>query len=153
MAVEFLSALGVLNLATLRMSVRALDPGHPRVDPVSFDDVKDYVAQAAQAVVEMLRAHGVVGRFVEFYGSGLDSLTLADRGHEHRLPKAAVEDRDGDHQQPCERRPANHRNPPILEDGADSRPSLTPRPRSPQSRHNDAKRRRNIITIRCRALV
>ena len=30
-------------------------------------------------VVEMLRAHGVVGKFVEFYGKGLDSLPLADR--------------------------------------------------------------------------
>ncbi|MBT4868234.1 MAG: aconitate hydratase, partial [Planctomycetaceae bacterium] len=30
-------------------------------------------------VVEMLRAQGVVGKFVEFYGDGLDSLSLADR--------------------------------------------------------------------------
>ena len=30
-------------------------------------------------VVQMLRAKGVVGRFVEFYGPGLDVLTLADR--------------------------------------------------------------------------
>ena len=30
-------------------------------------------------VVEMLRAHGVVGKFVEFYGDGLDDLALADR--------------------------------------------------------------------------
>jgi aconitate hydratase len=30
-------------------------------------------------VVEMLRAHGVVGKFVEFYGDGLDKLPLADR--------------------------------------------------------------------------
>ncbi|WOD40844.1 aconitate hydratase AcnA [Nodosilinea sp. E11] len=30
-------------------------------------------------VVEMLRAKGVVGKFVEFYGDGLDHLTLADR--------------------------------------------------------------------------
>ncbi|WP_170359056.1 aconitate hydratase AcnA [Ruegeria arenilitoris] len=30
-------------------------------------------------VVEMLRAKGVVGKFVEFYGSGLDRLPLADR--------------------------------------------------------------------------
>jgi aconitate hydratase len=28
---------------------------------------------------QMLRQKGVVGRFVEFYGPGLDSLTLADR--------------------------------------------------------------------------
>ena len=31
-------------------------------------------------VVEMLRKHGVVGKFVEFYGDGLDELPLADRG-------------------------------------------------------------------------
>jgi aconitate hydratase len=30
-------------------------------------------------VVEMLRAHGVVGKFVEFHGAGLDHLPLADR--------------------------------------------------------------------------
>ena len=30
-------------------------------------------------VTEMLRKHGVVGKFVEFYGPGLDHLTLADR--------------------------------------------------------------------------
>ena len=30
-------------------------------------------------VVEMLRAHGVVGKFVEFTGTGLDHLPLADR--------------------------------------------------------------------------
>ncbi|PJE27047.1 aconitase [Pseudooceanicola antarcticus] len=30
-------------------------------------------------VVEMLRAHGVVGKFVEFYGPGLDNLPLAQR--------------------------------------------------------------------------
>src|ERR671918_1675305 len=30
-------------------------------------------------LTQMLRAHGVVGRFVEFYGDGLSSLTIADR--------------------------------------------------------------------------
>ena len=30
-------------------------------------------------IVEMLREHGVVGKFVEFYGSGMAALTLADR--------------------------------------------------------------------------
>ncbi|MCV6587178.1 MAG: aconitate hydratase AcnA [Marinibacterium sp.] len=30
-------------------------------------------------VVEMLRARGVVGKFVEFYGAGMDNLPLADR--------------------------------------------------------------------------
>jgi aconitate hydratase len=30
-------------------------------------------------VVQMLREHGVVGKFVEFYGAGLDALSLPDR--------------------------------------------------------------------------
>ena len=30
-------------------------------------------------VTQQLRAHGVVGKFVEFFGDGLDNLTLADR--------------------------------------------------------------------------
>jgi aconitate hydratase len=30
-------------------------------------------------VVEMLRAKGVVGKFVEFYGEGIKNLSLADR--------------------------------------------------------------------------
>jgi aconitate hydratase len=30
-------------------------------------------------VTQMLRAHGVVGKFVEFYGAGLDNLPLTDR--------------------------------------------------------------------------
>lgn len=30
-------------------------------------------------ITEMLREHGVVGKFVEFYGSGLENLSLADR--------------------------------------------------------------------------
>ncbi|MEP5699697.1 MAG: aconitase family protein, partial [Sneathiella sp.] len=30
-------------------------------------------------VTQMLRAHGVVGKFVEFYGPGIDELALADR--------------------------------------------------------------------------
>jgi aconitate hydratase len=31
------------------------------------------------AVTELLRAHGVVGRFVEYFGTGLSTLSLADR--------------------------------------------------------------------------
>src|SRR5262249_36327954 len=34
---------------------------------------------AVLAVTQMLRKKGVVGKFVEFYGSGLSSLSLADR--------------------------------------------------------------------------
>ncbi len=46
----YTQALGVLNLATLQLAVRALDPGRPRVDPVPFEEVKEYVAQAASAM-------------------------------------------------------------------------------------------------------
>jgi len=30
-------------------------------------------------IVEMLRAHGVVGKFVEFYGEGVSAVPLANR--------------------------------------------------------------------------
>src|SRR3970040_1388685 len=30
-------------------------------------------------ITEILRKHGVVGKFVEFYGEGLSALTIADR--------------------------------------------------------------------------
>ena len=44
-------------------------------------DVKEGVTATdlVLRVVEMLREHGVVGKFVEFYGDGLDNLPLADR--------------------------------------------------------------------------
>src|SRR5690606_6637059 len=34
---------------------------------------------AVLTITEILRKHGVVEKFVEFYGPGLDSLSLADR--------------------------------------------------------------------------
>src|SRR6202008_702417 len=34
---------------------------------------------AVLTATQMLRAKGVVGKFVEFYGSGLSNLSLADR--------------------------------------------------------------------------
>jgi aconitate hydratase len=34
---------------------------------------------AVLTITELLRNHGVVGKFVEFYGAGLDHLRLADR--------------------------------------------------------------------------
>ncbi len=48
-------------------------------------ELKGTLAEGATAtdlvltVTEMLRRHGVVGKFVEFHGSGLDHLPLADR--------------------------------------------------------------------------
>ena len=38
-------------------------------------------ADLVLTVVEMLRKHGVVGKFVEFYGPGMTDLPLADRAH------------------------------------------------------------------------
>ena len=48
-------------------------------------ELKGRLAEGATAtdlvltVTEMLRKHGVVGKFVEFFGDGLDHLPLADR--------------------------------------------------------------------------
>ena len=41
-------------------------------------------------VVEMLREKGVVGKFVEFYGSGLDTLPLADRATIANMAPGAI---------------------------------------------------------------
>ncbi len=46
----YTQALGVLNLARLRLAVRQADPGGPGVERVHFEEVKDYVAQAARAM-------------------------------------------------------------------------------------------------------
>lgn len=42
-------------------------------------DVGATATDLVLTVTQMLRAHGVVGKFVEFYGEGLDHLSLADR--------------------------------------------------------------------------
>lgn len=49
-SIFYTQALGVLNLATLQISVRALVPGQPRIEPVTFEDVKKYIAEAAHAM-------------------------------------------------------------------------------------------------------
>lgn len=46
----YTQALGVLNLATLQLSVREENPGLPAVDAVPFDEVKKLVAMAAVAM-------------------------------------------------------------------------------------------------------
>jgi AcrR family transcriptional regulator len=46
----YTQALGALNLATLQLSVRVVNPGHPRADRVHFEDVKGYVVEAARAI-------------------------------------------------------------------------------------------------------
>jgi AcrR family transcriptional regulator len=53
--VYYTQALGVLNLATLQLSVREHNPGLPAVDAVPFEEVKAYMRQAA---VAMARAGG-----------------------------------------------------------------------------------------------
>ena len=54
----------------------------PEVVGVSLDGALSEGTTATDLVLtvtEMLRAHGVVGKFVEFHGPGLDHLSLADR--------------------------------------------------------------------------
>jgi AcrR family transcriptional regulator len=46
----YTQALGVLNLATLQLSVREENPGLPAVDSVPFDEVKELVSVAAVAM-------------------------------------------------------------------------------------------------------
>lgn len=48
--VFYTQALGVLNLATLQLSVREDNPGLPAVDSVPFDEVKSLIAIAAVAM-------------------------------------------------------------------------------------------------------
>lgn len=46
----YTQALGVLNLATLQLSVREHNPGLPAVDAVPFDEVKTYLQRAVVAM-------------------------------------------------------------------------------------------------------
>ena len=46
----YTQALGVLNLATLQLSVRGENPGLPSVDSVPFDEVKAYMQRGAVAM-------------------------------------------------------------------------------------------------------
>ncbi len=46
----YTQALGVLNLATLQLSVREQNPGLPAVDAVPFVEVKEYLLRAAVAM-------------------------------------------------------------------------------------------------------
>ncbi|GAA3534199.1 hypothetical protein GCM10022234_33820 [Aeromicrobium panaciterrae] len=46
----YTQALGVLNLATLQLSVRGENPGLPAVDAVPFDEVKTYLQRGAVAM-------------------------------------------------------------------------------------------------------
>jgi aconitate hydratase len=83
-----INALGVLGWGVGGIEAEAAMLGQPVSmlvpDVVGFElsgqlregvTATDMVLQ----VVQMLREHGVVGKFVEFYGDGLDHLTIADR--------------------------------------------------------------------------
>ena len=48
--VFYTQALGIMNLATLQLSVREQNPGLPAVDAVPFDEVKVYLQHAAVAM-------------------------------------------------------------------------------------------------------
>lgn len=52
----YTQALGVLNLASLQLSVREENPGLPAVDAVPFDEVKELVQVAAIAMARGLDA-------------------------------------------------------------------------------------------------
>ncbi len=83
-----INALGVLGWGVGGIEAEAAMLGQPVTmlipDVVGFKfsgKLKEGVTATdlVLTVVEMLRAHGVVGKFVEFYGDGLDHLPLADR--------------------------------------------------------------------------
>ena len=78
-------------------------------------------------VVEMLRAKGVVGKFVEFFGDGLDHLPLADRNH-HR-----------EHGPGVRRRPAAS-SPSMRRASRTCASRAVPSPGSPWSKHTRAPR-------------
>ena len=59
-----------------KVSVNCIpDPAGSNLESRTIDMKKDRPA----AITEILRKHGVVGKFVEFFGSGLKNLTIADR--------------------------------------------------------------------------
>ncbi len=83
-----INGLGVLGWGVGGIEAEAGMLGQPvsmLIPQVVGFELKGRLAQGATAtdlvltVVEMLRARGVVGKFVEFYGDGLDELPLADR--------------------------------------------------------------------------
>jgi aconitate hydratase len=82
------NGLGVLGWGVGGIEAEAAMLGQPTFLPqpdVVGVDVRGGLPAGSTAtdlvltLTQMLRAHGVVGRFVEFYGPGLSSLTIADR--------------------------------------------------------------------------
>ena len=83
-----INGLGVLGWGVGGIEAEAVMLGQPLYqlapDVVGFKFVGEMIpgttaTDLVLTVTEMLRAHGVVGRFVEYYGSGLSNLGLADR--------------------------------------------------------------------------
>ena len=83
-----INGLGVLGWGVGGIEAEAAMLGQPLYllapDVVGFELTGSLPAGATATdlvltVVEILRKHGVVGKFVEFHGSGLSGLTLADR--------------------------------------------------------------------------
>ncbi len=83
-----INALGVLGYGVGGIEAEAVLLGQPLYQPMPHVVGVRLVGQLPQGstatdlvlvVTEMLRAHGVVGAFVEFAGEGLAGLSLADR--------------------------------------------------------------------------
>ena len=83
-----INALGVLGWGVGGIEAEAAMLGQPismQIPDVVGFELKGQLSEGITAtdlvlrVVEMLRRQGVVGKFVEFYGDGLDQLPLADR--------------------------------------------------------------------------
>ena len=82
------NGMGVLGWGVGGIEAEAAMLGQPSymlIPEVVGFELKGKLVEGATAtdlvltVTQMLRKHGVVEKFVEFYGSGLDELTLADR--------------------------------------------------------------------------
>jgi aconitate hydratase len=83
-----INGLGILGWGVGGIEAEAAMLGQPitmLIPQVVGFELKGKLAEGATAtdlvlmVTEMLRKHGVVGKFVEFFGDGLDQLPLADR--------------------------------------------------------------------------
>jgi aconitate hydratase len=82
------NSLGVVGWGVGGIEAQAAMLGQPismLVPPVVGVELTGALPEGATAtdlvltIAERLRAHGVVGKFVEFHGAGLDALALADR--------------------------------------------------------------------------
>ncbi len=83
-----INSLGVLGWGVGGIEAEAVLLGQPYYMPIPkvvgvklYGDVKEGITATdiVLKITQILREHGVVGKFVEFYGSGLSKLSLADR--------------------------------------------------------------------------